>query len=78
LFFGFFGVGVISCSSLSGLISIIGVLLALGCAIGWALGTVFIKITGHRVNAIWMVTLQPVSYTHLRAHETGLALVCRL
>ena len=25
-----------------------------------------------------MATLQPVSYTHLRAHETVLDLVCRL
>ncbi|AMR02263.1 MULTISPECIES: DMT family transporter [Bacillus] len=58
LVLGFIGVGVISSSSLTGHISIIGILLALGCAIGWALGTVFIKKTGHRVNAIWMVTLQ--------------------
>ena len=33
-----------------------------------------------RVVAGWMVTLAmvPVSYTHLRAHETVLDLVCRL
>ncbi|MGR5867614.1 EamA family transporter [Bacillus pacificus] len=58
LVLGFIGVGVISSSSLTGHISVIGILLALGCAIGWALGTVFIKKTGHRVNAIWMVTIQ--------------------
>ena len=58
LILGFIGVGVISSSSLTGHISIIGILLAIGCAIGWALGTVFIKKTGHRVNSIWMVTLQ--------------------
>ncbi|MED0857603.1 DMT family transporter [Bacillus pseudomycoides] len=58
LILGFAGVAVISSSSLTGHISVIGILLALGCAIGWALGTVFIKKTGNRVNAIWMVTLQ--------------------
>ncbi|MBJ8028482.1 DMT family transporter [Bacillus cereus group sp. N21] len=58
LILGFAGVAIISSSSLTGHISVIGILLALGCAIGWALGTVFIKKTGNRVNAIWMVTLQ--------------------
>ncbi|MEI4830966.1 DMT family transporter [Bacillus sp. FJAT-53711] len=58
LILGFFGVAVISSSGLSGHISIVGILLALGCSLGWALGTVFIKKTGNRVNAIWMVTLQ--------------------
>jgi drug/metabolite transporter (DMT)-like permease len=33
-------------------------LLALGCAVGWGLGTVFVKKTSDRVDAIWMVTLQ--------------------
>ncbi|MCP1124436.1 DMT family transporter [Bacillus sp. 3103sda1] len=58
LILGFSGVAVISSSGLSGHISIVGILLALGCSLGWALGTVFIKKTGNRVNAIWMVTLQ--------------------
>ncbi|PFU21956.1 DMT family transporter [Bacillus cereus] len=58
LILGFIGVAVISSSGLNGHISILGIFLALGCAIGGALGTVFIKRTGNRVNAIWMVTLQ--------------------
>ena len=29
-------------------------------------------------NAEWLYTLPPVSYTHLRAHETDSYLVCRL
>lgn len=58
LILGFSGVVVISLSGLSSHISIVGILLALGCSLGWALGTVFIKKTGNRVNAIWMVTLQ--------------------
>ncbi|MGG2093502.1 DMT family transporter [Bacillus sp. S13(2024)] len=58
LILGFAGVAVISSSGFTGHISIIGIFLALGCAIGGALGTVFIKRTGNRVNIIWMVTLQ--------------------
>ncbi|MFJ8238147.1 DMT family transporter [Bacillus tropicus] len=58
LILGFIGVAVISSSGSTGHISIIGIFLALGVAIGGALGAVFIKRTEHRVNAIWMVTLQ--------------------
>src|SRR5674476_1559232 len=29
-------------------------------------------------GVVWLITLGPVSYTHLRAHETGRNLVCRL
>eukprot|EP00831_Metopus_contortus_P034344 TRINITY_DN27399_c0_g1_i1.p2 TRINITY_DN27399_c0_g1~~TRINITY_DN27399_c0_g1_i1.p2 ORF type:complete len:100 (-),score=20.86 TRINITY_DN27399_c0_g1_i1:69-368(-) len=31
-----------------------------------------------RLNFIHLITTDPVSYTHLRAHETSLHLVCRL
>ena len=33
---------------------------------------------GASTGSKWHVTVQSVSYTHLRAHETVLDLVCRL
>lgn len=60
LVLGFAGVGVI-CSGaggLSGHISVAGVLLALGSALSWALGTIFVKKKGPSVDPIWLVTLQ--------------------
>ena len=58
LILGFAGVAVISSGGFTGSLSVTGILLALGSALGWGLGTVFVKKTGDRVNAIWMVTLQ--------------------
>lgn len=58
LFLGFAGVAIISASGFTGDISAIGIILALGSAIGWGLGTVYVKKTGDRVDAIWMVTIQ--------------------
>jgi drug/metabolite transporter (DMT)-like permease len=58
LILGFAGVAFISAGGFTGEISGIGVLLALGSALGWALGTVFVKKTGNRVDSIWMVALQ--------------------
>ncbi|PFN76542.1 transporter [Bacillus sp. AFS076308] len=58
LILGFVGVAVISSGGFTGDISAIGILLALGSAIGWGLGTVFVKKTGNRVDSLWMVTLQ--------------------
>lgn len=60
LILGFTGVGII-CSGaggLSGHISAAGILLALGSALSWALGTIYVKKTGPRVDPIWLVTLQ--------------------
>jgi drug/metabolite transporter (DMT)-like permease len=60
LLLGFAGVGVI-CSGaggLSGHISVEGILLALGSAFSWALGTIYVKKTGARVDPIWLVTNQ--------------------
>ena len=38
-----------------------------------------VKASGFWTLVIWVVVgLGPVSYTHLRAHETVLDLVCRL
>lgn len=58
LILGFAGVAIISAGGFTGDISAIGIFLALGSAIGWALGTIFVKKTGTRVDSIWMVTLQ--------------------
>lgn len=58
LILGFAGVAVISAAGFGGHISVIGVLLALGSALSWALGTVYMKKTGSRVDSIWMVALQ--------------------
>lgn len=60
LFLGFTGVGMI-CSGaggLSGHISVVGILLALGSALSWALGTIYVKKKGPSVDPIWLVTLQ--------------------
>ncbi|MGO4540637.1 DMT family transporter [Paenibacillus sp. 2TAB19] len=60
LLLGFAGVGVI-CSGaggLSGHISVEGILLALGSAFSWALGTIYVKKTSARVDPIWLVTNQ--------------------
>ncbi|MEK4670255.1 DMT family transporter [Niallia sp. FSL R7-0271] len=58
LILGFAGVAIISTGGLTGDISMLGILLALGSAIGWGLGTVFVKKTGSSVDSIWMVTMQ--------------------
>lgn len=58
LILGFCGVAVISINGIFGHLSVIGILLALGTALGWAFGTVYVKKQGTRVDAIWMVTLQ--------------------
>ena len=46
LILGFAGVAVISAAGFGGHISIAGILLALGSAVSWALGTVYVKRTG--------------------------------
>jgi len=60
LLLGFAGVGMISSGAggLSGHISVPGVLLALGSALSWALGTVYVKRKSGSVDPIWLVTLQ--------------------
>ena len=61
LIIGFLGVGIISSGGLSGHISIVGILLALGSALSWALGTVYVKKIGPAVDPIWLVTLQLIA-----------------
>ncbi|UZJ78733.1 DMT family transporter [Fictibacillus sp. KU28468] len=58
LLLGFTGVAIISASGITGGISAVGIILALGSAVGWGLGTVYVKKTGDRVDSIWMVTVQ--------------------
>ncbi|PZE21077.1 DMT family transporter [Paenibacillus xerothermodurans] len=58
LILGFAGVAVISAGGLTGEISSTGILLALGSALSWALGTVYVKRIGERVDSIWLVTAQ--------------------
>ncbi|MFP3123617.1 DMT family transporter [Ectobacillus funiculus] len=58
LFLGFAGVATVGAKGLSGHISVLGVVLALGCAFSWAIGTVFVKKAGHAVDSIWLTTLQ--------------------
>ncbi len=58
LILGFAGVGVISMGGFSGDLSVTGILLALGSALSWALGTIFVKKVAPIVDSIWLVTLQ--------------------
>lgn len=58
LILGFAGVSIISGAGLLGHVSIIGILLALGSALSWALGTIYLKKIGSVVDSIWLVTLQ--------------------
>ena len=58
LILGFVGVGVISVSGLSGHIAPIGIVLAIGTAVSWALGTVYVKKVGPQVDALWLVAFQ--------------------
>jgi drug/metabolite transporter (DMT)-like permease len=58
LVLGFVGVATISAGGLAGHISSVGIILALGTSISWALGTVYVKKTGEKVDSIWLVTLQ--------------------
>ncbi len=55
---GFLGVFEISASSLAGHLSVTGIVLALGCAVSWALGTLYTKKMSARVDAVWYVALQ--------------------
>jgi drug/metabolite transporter (DMT)-like permease len=58
LMMGFVGVGIISGAGLLGHISMIGIILALGSSLSWALGTVYVKRIGKLVDSIWLVTIQ--------------------
>lgn len=58
LLMGFVGVATISADGFTGQISLVGVLLALGCALSWAVGTFYVKKISGSVDPVWLVTLQ--------------------
>lgn len=58
LVLGFLGVGVIGGGGLTGSLSPVGVMLALGSAVSWTLGTVYMKKITGKVDSIWIATLQ--------------------
>ncbi|MCQ6560999.1 DMT family transporter [Paenibacillus mendelii] len=58
LLLGFAGVGIISSGGLAFHVSAMGILLALGTALCWALGTIYVKKKGPLADPIWLVTLQ--------------------
>ncbi len=58
LILGFLGVAAISINGGAGEISSVGILLGLGSAICWAFGTLYMKKTADRVDAVWVVALQ--------------------
>lgn len=58
LIVGFVGIFIISAEGISGNISLIGVILGLITAIGWALGVVYVKKVGNEVDGMWMIAIQ--------------------
>ncbi|MGB8954928.1 MAG: DMT family transporter, partial [Tumebacillaceae bacterium] len=58
LMLGFAGVATVSAGGLSGELSVTGIVMALGTALAWALGTVYVKKVGTRVDSLWLVTIQ--------------------
>ncbi|SFE62824.1 Uncharacterized membrane protein [Paenibacillus catalpae] len=60
LILGFIGVAVISITDGSSNISILGILLGLASTITWTFGTIYMKKTSTKVDAIWLTTLQMI------------------
>ncbi|WP_336774027.1 DMT family transporter [Paenibacillus sp. MMO-58] len=60
LILGFIGVAVISINDGSGNISTLGVLLGLASTVTWSFGTIYMKKTSTKVDAIWLTTLQMI------------------
>jgi drug/metabolite transporter (DMT)-like permease len=58
LIMGFLGVGAVSVGGFSGHIATLGIFLALLTAVGWAIGTIYIKKVSHRVDSVWLVAFQ--------------------
>ncbi len=55
---GFAGVAVISLGGLEGHLSALGITLALLSALCWALGTIYMKKQGTKLDSVWAVTVQ--------------------
>ena len=60
LLLGFAGVAVVSVGGVSGHISVIGIVLGILTALSWAIGTVFIKKEGYKVDGVWLITCQSI------------------
>lgn len=58
LIVGFVGIIIISANGFTGELSSIGIFMALVTAIGWALGTIYVKKVSHKVDYLWMISLQ--------------------
>lgn len=58
LMIGFAGVAVISLGGLEGHLSALGITLALLSALCWALGTIYMKKQGEKLDSVWAVTVQ--------------------
>jgi O-acetylserine/cysteine efflux transporter len=58
LLIGFVGVISVSLEGISGIISPLGIGLALGASICWAMGTVYFKYAQEKVPVLWLVGLQ--------------------
>ncbi|MEC0242465.1 EamA family transporter [Paenibacillus dokdonensis] len=58
LMIGFVGVATMSAGGLTGNISPVGIVLAIITAVTWALGTVYVKKIGHKVDSLWLTAMQ--------------------
>lgn len=58
LIIGFLGVGSISSEGVTGQISVLGIVLALVTAFGWAIGTIYSKKVSPRVDSMWLAAFQ--------------------
>ncbi len=58
LLIGFAGVATMSAGGLTGSISPVGIILAIVTALTWALGTVYVKKIGHKVDSLWLTAMQ--------------------
>ncbi|GIP26880.1 putative transporter YvbV [Paenibacillus sp. J23TS9] len=58
LMIGFVGVATMSAGGLTGKISPVGIVLAIITAVTWALGTVYVKKIGHKVDSLWLTAMQ--------------------
>lgn len=58
LILGFLGVAAVSINGDSSELSSVGILYGLGSALCWSLGTLYMKKTASRVDAVWVVALQ--------------------
>lgn len=58
LLVGFVGVIAVSAGGFSGQVAVVGIVLALVTAIGWAVGTVYIKKSSSQTDSVWVVAIQ--------------------